>query len=111
VSSGATVFRIEEDGLDSAAFLAGVRRVILGNVRLDSVVSAAVVRHIDYLLGAEGSSTGDPRIEERAKQIEASLRNVLALGEQAVSPNTAAFKRIIADDKDDKDDKPRRRKK
>lgn len=89
------MFQVGEDGLDSAAFLDGVRRLVIANTRLDSVVSAAIVRHIDFLLAQADVSSGDQRIDQRAKQIEDSLRNVLALGDTAATPNTTEFKRII----------------
>ena len=99
-----TVFRIQNDGLDTAAFLAGVRRVVIGNAQLDSIVSAAVVRHIDFLLSRDGVADSDPRLDERARQVDTGLRNVLlptastpTAARSPQRPSTAAFKRVISD--------------
>ncbi|MBJ8339611.1 MULTISPECIES: hypothetical protein [Antrihabitans] len=98
-SRRATVFRVEDDGLDAAAFIAGVRRVVLANAQFDSVVTAAIVRHIDFLLTASEVNDRDLRLEERASQIEAALRSVLPLEGDTASPNTAQFKTFMAKSK------------
>ncbi|NMN93434.1 hypothetical protein [Antrihabitans stalactiti] len=95
-SSQGSVFIVGDDGLDQAAFIAGIRRMIVGNARLDSVVSAAVIRHIDFLLASSGVRNDDKRIDERAAQIEGGMRNVLDLGNSFATPNTGQFKKLIA---------------
>ncbi|TSE00939.1 hypothetical protein FOS14_03980 [Skermania sp. ID1734] len=94
-AQGSTVFQVERDGLDSAAFLVGVRRVVVDTAKLDSMVSAAVVRHIDYLLSEQGVGISDPRVADRAEQVEAGLRNVFGVGRGAPTPSTAQFKQLI----------------
>jgi hypothetical protein len=110
-SSGGSVFIVGDDGLDQAAFIAGVRRMIVGNARLDSMVSAAVIRHIDFLLASSGVRSDDKQIDERAAQIEAGMRNVLDLGDSFATPNTGQFKKLIASARPEPAPDPKRRKK
>jgi len=70
--------------------------LILTHAQTDSIVTGALIRHIDYLLSTSGVSESDSRLAERAGQVDAALRGVLAHGTMPAGPNTAQFKAIIA---------------
>ncbi len=94
-SSSSTVFRYDNDGLDVAAFLDAVRHVVVEHAANDSIVTSALVRHIDHLMRIEGLETGNKQLYERRLQIEAALRGVLSHVDFPTGPNTMQFKAII----------------
>jgi hypothetical protein len=93
--SSSTVFRYDDDGLDVAAFLDAVRHVVVEHAATDSIVTSALVRHIDHLMRLDGVATGDKKLAERRGQIEAALRGVLSHVDFPTGPNTMQFKAII----------------
>ncbi|CAM3557055.1 hypothetical protein [Smaragdicoccus niigatensis] len=95
MSSSATVFQVDDDGLDNAAFLDAVRRVVVDHAASDSVVTIALIRHIDHLLRMDGITTGDKIIAERREQFETALRSVLSHVDFPTGPNTVQFKAVI----------------
>ncbi|MET4614163.1 hypothetical protein ABIC28_005176 [Rhodococcus sp. PvR044] len=78
MAAATTPFHLDQDNLDAAGFLAGVRRTLVAAGQ-PGTAATGLVSHIDVLLAEIGVEADSVVIDARAAEINFNLRRALGL--------------------------------